>query len=151
VSQESGKEIVKSSSPSTFSQDKIDIHVSCIAGSENIDCQDTLATQKSTWVESPGSFIDSQSASVQPTANNFDDQDNQNQSKSRWMNELKSQCLIFGKIMIPVAIISLWMFGLYAILSWVIPSVLCKTYAEDLSVGFQFFGWLFTLINSRLL
>jgi hypothetical protein len=151
VSQESGKEIVKSSSPSTFSQDKIDIHVSCIAGSENIDCQDTLATQKSTWVESPGSFIDSQSASIKPTANNFDDRENQNQSKSHWRNEMKSQGLIFGKIMIPVAIISLWMFGLYAILSWVIPSVLCKTYAEDLSVGFQFFGWLFTLINSLLL
>ena len=139
VPQDSGKVFVKSSSPGKFSQNEIDIHVSCIARSENEDGQDNLATQKSTWVESPGSFIDSQSVSIKPTANFLDEQETINNSKTQWVHGVKIQGLIFGKIMIPVAIISLWMFGMYAILSWLIPSVLCKTFAEDLSVGFLFY------------
>ena len=135
VTQGSKQDIVESFSPSKINRDGIGVHVSCIPESQDEICGN-VATQENTWMESPGYFIDSQSAPTKPVSNNLGDDKFLNQSKLRWLHEAKKQGYTFGKIMIPVAIISLWMFGLYAILSWLIPSVLCKSFAEDLSVSF---------------
>lgn len=48
-------------------------------------------------------------------------------------NSLKS-ILFLTKLMIPMSVMALVMFGIFSLMSWLIPHVLCKSFGEALSV-----------------
>ena len=47
---------------------------------------------------------------------------------------LKSNLLLYLKLLVPIAIVSVWMFSIFAVISWVVPSHLCTETAVELSV-----------------
>jgi hypothetical protein len=48
----------------------------------------------------------------------------------------KENIRLFGKMMVPVVIVSAWMFGMFAALSYAVPHWICEKEAMELSVGF---------------
>lgn len=48
-------------------------------------------------------------------------------------NSLKS-IVFFGRMMMPMTVMAVLMFGIFSLLSWLIPHVLCKSFGEALSV-----------------
>lgn len=45
----------------------------------------------------------------------------------------KENLKMYGKMMIPLVVVSLWMFGLFGLISWFVPHVLCSDLIQELS------------------
>lgn len=46
----------------------------------------------------------------------------------------KESVLLYLKLLVPMTIVSLWMFTMYSVISWVVPNVLCSDVSKELSV-----------------
>lgn len=68
-----------------------------------------------------------------PNASVLDDRYHR-EARRAGLRALQGNARMFCRIFLPISIISVWMFGLYAVFSWLIPHVLCKRSAQDLSV-----------------
>jgi hypothetical protein len=55
-------------------------------------------------------------------------------AKREGWRSMRKQARFLGRMVGPATIISLVMFGMFALLSWSIPHVLCETYSRELSV-----------------
>lgn len=58
-------------------------------------------------------------------------------AKEDGWRSMRKQATFLGRMVGPVIIISLVMFGMFSLLSWSIPHVLCETYSKELSVRFH--------------
>ena len=47
---------------------------------------------------------------------------------------LKDNFRLYCKLMVPLTLVSLWMFALFAAISWVVPHILCEESVKELSV-----------------
>jgi hypothetical protein len=47
---------------------------------------------------------------------------------------IKENFRLFFTLLVPILLVSVWMFGLFAAISWYLPNVLCNELAQELSV-----------------
>ena len=67
------------------------------------------------------------------TAENLQDMIDSRARKDGLRNSLKA-IVFLGRMMMPMTVMAVLMFGIFSLLSWLIPHVLCKSFGEALSV-----------------
>ena len=77
--------------------------------------------------------IDQNSSGNTTTVVNSHDVIHSHAKKDGFQNSVKFITFL-GKMMIPMAVMAVLMFGIFSLMSWLIPHVLCKSFGEELSV-----------------